>query len=99
MSHGHFGTSIALISLLSTELWASKVGTAKFSISRKFFEGQNLENFNVLKDYLDSCCEAPWHFFHYFSSQSKCLNLFRVERLDNIYTRDIKKSNCLKEII
>ena len=54
MSHGHFGTSIAFISLLSTELWAFKVGAANFSISKKFFEGQNLEIFKIFKDFLDS---------------------------------------------
>ena len=34
MPQGHFGASIASISLLSTELWAFKVGAANFSISK-----------------------------------------------------------------
>ena len=73
MPHGHFGTSFAFLSLLGMELWAFKVETANFFISKKFFEGQNWAIFKIFKDFLDCCCEAPWHFFYFFSSQSQCV--------------------------
>ena len=62
MPYGHFGTSFAFILLWDTYMWAFKVEMENFSISKKFFKGQNLEIFKIFKDYLDSGCGAPGNF-------------------------------------
>ena len=49
MSHDHIGASIAFISLLSTELWAFKVGRAIFFASKKFLNGKNFKFLRFLK--------------------------------------------------